>query len=433
MSSIATLAPPPHGSTGARRALVLTTALAPAAWGTTYLVTTELLPPDRPLLAGVLRALPAGLALAAVTRQRPVGAWWGRALVLGTLNIGGFFALLFVAAYRLPGGVAATLGAVQPLIAAGLAAVLLHERLRSQVVVAGLVGVVGVGLLVLRAGAQLDGVGIAAGFAGATSMASGVVLTKRWGRPVPLLTFTTWQLVAGGLVLLPVALVAEGAPPALSATNVAGYLWLGTVGTGLAYALWFRGIERLPVGQVSLLGLVSPIVATIAGWLVVGQHLAAPQLLGMVLVLGAMALGQRPAAAAASAEGVAANTLLGGGHRLQLPLERQLGPGLPAAARPARAAFAGAATLRERSAAVGRGYAGGRSAVTRPGGASWQTCGRTERRRRGPWTSRASTWRRPTATSARSTKRATRPAPATSWSTRGSGSSTRSGCSPPVW
>ena len=43
-----------------------TTALAPAAWGTTYLVTTELLPPGRPLLAGALRALPAGLVLAAV-------------------------------------------------------------------------------------------------------------------------------------------------------------------------------------------------------------------------------------------------------------------------------------------------------------------------------------------------------------------------------
>jgi probable blue pigment (indigoidine) exporter len=286
----------PAGSGVTSRAVVLTTALAPAAWGTTYLVTTELLPPDRPLLAGVLRALPAGLVLAAVTRERPQGAWWARALVLGTLNIGGFFALLFVAAYRLPGGVAATLGAVQPLVAAGLAALLLRERLRPPVVLAGLVGVVGVGLLVLRAGAELDGVGIAAGFAGAASMASGVVLTKRWGRPVPLLTFTTWQLVAGGLVLLPLALAVEGPPPALGVGNVVGYLWLGTVGTGVAYALWFRGIERLPVGQVSLLGLLSPIVATLAGWVVLGQHLAPQQLVGVVLVLGAMALGQRPPA-----------------------------------------------------------------------------------------------------------------------------------------
>ena len=272
---------------------VLLAAIAPMAWGTTYVVTTELLPPGRPLLAGVLRALPAGLVLVAVTRRRPVGAWWAKAAVLGTLNIGAFFALLFVAAYRLPGGVAATLGAVQPLVAATLAAVLLRERLRPTVVAAGLLGLVGVALLVLRAGATLDGVGVLAGLAGATAMATGVVLTKRWGRPVPLLAFTAWQLVAGGLVLLPVALRVEGAPPALTGQNLLGYLWLTTVGTGLAYALWFRGIERLPVARVSLLGLVSPIVATTTGWLVLGQHLTPLQLGGAALVLGALWLGQR--------------------------------------------------------------------------------------------------------------------------------------------
>jgi drug/metabolite transporter (DMT)-like permease len=78
----------------------------PAVWGTTYIVTTELLPPGRPLLTAALRALPAGLLLLAVTRRLPHGDWWWRAAVLGTLNIGAFFALLFISAYRLPGGVA---------------------------------------------------------------------------------------------------------------------------------------------------------------------------------------------------------------------------------------------------------------------------------------------------------------------------------------
>ncbi len=41
--------------------LTLQTAVAPAVWGSTYVVTTKLLPPDRPLLDGMLRALPAGL------------------------------------------------------------------------------------------------------------------------------------------------------------------------------------------------------------------------------------------------------------------------------------------------------------------------------------------------------------------------------------
>ena len=82
--------------------LLAITAAAPASWGLTYAVTTELLPPGRPLLTGALRALPAGLFLASLTRQRPHGGWWSKALILGTLNIGAFFGLLFVAAYRLP-------------------------------------------------------------------------------------------------------------------------------------------------------------------------------------------------------------------------------------------------------------------------------------------------------------------------------------------
>ncbi|NUS13465.1 MAG: EamA family transporter, partial [Streptomyces sp.] len=105
------------------------TALAPAVWGTTYIVTTEFLPDGHPLFAGLLRALPAGLIALALTRTLPRGAWWGKAAVLGVLNIGLFLPLLFTAAERLPGGVAATLGAVQPLAVALLAAPVLHERL----------------------------------------------------------------------------------------------------------------------------------------------------------------------------------------------------------------------------------------------------------------------------------------------------------------
>ena len=282
-------------STGTRPASVLLTLLAPTAWGLTYVVTTELLPSDRPLLAGAMRALPDGLVLAAMTRRRPTGNWWWKSAVLGTFNIGAFFALLFVAAYRLPGGVAATLGAIQPLVAAGLAAVLLGERFRARTAVAGMLGVAGVGLLVLRSGASLDPVGVFAGLGGATSMAVGVVLTKRWGRPVPLTAFTSWQLIAGGLLLAPLALVVEGCPPSLTLENHIGFIWLATGGTAIAYRLWFRGISLLPVSQVSLLGLFSPVVATIAGFLVLDQTLAAQQAAGAALVLIAIGIGQRPA------------------------------------------------------------------------------------------------------------------------------------------
>src|SRR5690606_6946753 len=80
--------------------LTALTALGPVTWGTTYVVTTEMLPPDRPLLAALMRALPAGLAVLALTRTLPRGIWWWRTAVLGTLHIGAFFPLLFLSAYR---------------------------------------------------------------------------------------------------------------------------------------------------------------------------------------------------------------------------------------------------------------------------------------------------------------------------------------------
>lgn len=278
--------------------VLLATAVAPATWGTTYAVTTELLPPDRPLLAGALRAAPAGVLLFAVTRRLPTGVWWWRAAVLGVLNIGAFFALLFVAAGRLEGGVAATLGAVQPLIAAGLAAGVLGEPLRRRNVVAGLLGVAGVAMIVLQPGARLDAVGVVAGLAGAASMAAGVTLAKRWRPDVPVLASTSWQLLVGGAVLAVASVVVEGAPPALSAANVVGFTWLTVVGTAIAYALWFRGIGRLPVANVTLLGLLSPLVAVLVGFAVLDQRLGALQLLGIGVVLTALWIGQRRRAVA---------------------------------------------------------------------------------------------------------------------------------------
>ncbi|MBX9764021.1 MAG: EamA family transporter [Pseudomonadaceae bacterium] len=66
---------------------VLMTALAPAIWGSTYIVTTELLPPDRPFTAALLRALPAGLLLVLYSRYWPARRDWPRLLVLAALNM----------------------------------------------------------------------------------------------------------------------------------------------------------------------------------------------------------------------------------------------------------------------------------------------------------------------------------------------------------
>jgi len=272
---------------------LLLTALAPTIWGSTYVVTTLMLPPGYPLTVAMLRSLPAGILLMLWVRALPHGIWWLRVFVLGALNFSVFWALLFVAAYRLPGGVAATLGAIQPLVVIALARLLLGAPVRGLSVVAALTGLAGVALLVLTPKAALDPVGVAAGLGSAASMALGTVLSRRWQPPVSALTFTSWQLTAGGILLVPAALLAEAPLPTFTLVNVMGLAWLGLIGAALTYVLWFRGVARLEPAAVSSLGFLSPLSATVLGWAILGQSLSPLQLAGMGVVVGSVWLSQR--------------------------------------------------------------------------------------------------------------------------------------------
>ena len=277
-----------------RLTLVLLTALAPIAWGTTYLVTTELLPAGHPLFAGLLRSLPAGLLAVVLSGRLPHGTWWAKSFVLGALNIGAFFPLLFLAAERLPGGVAAAVAGAQPLIVLLLGALVLQERIRPLGAAAAVIGAGGVALVVLGPAAELDVWGVLAALGGVTATGVGMILTKRWGRPsgVGPVAYAGWQLTAGGLLLLPLTLLGEGVPAKIDTRAALGYLWLGTVGGIVAYTLWFRGVQQLPVIAPGLLALLSPLVATALGVLVAGERFTFTQTVGLALAIGALVLGQ---------------------------------------------------------------------------------------------------------------------------------------------
>lgn len=271
------------------------TAIAPVVWGSTYIVTTEFLADFSPLTVAMLRALPAGLLLLAIVRQLPTGTWWVRSLILGALNISIFLSMLFVAAYRLPGGVAGTVLSAQPLIVVFLSVFLLSSPVRPLAIIGALVGMGGVALLVLTPSAALDAIGIAAGLAGASSMALGIILTRKWQPPVSPLTFTAWQLTAGGLLLVPVVLLADRSIPVPTVSNLMGLAWLGLIGAALTYALWFRGIGRLNSTVVSSLLFLSPLTAVLLGWGFLDQTLTALQIVGIALVIGSIWLSQRAA------------------------------------------------------------------------------------------------------------------------------------------
>lgn len=272
---------------------ILLTSLAPVIWGTTYIVTTESLPPGRPLTAALLRVLPAGILLLAWAWHRPdrQAAW--RVLILAVLNIALFQALLFVAAYRLPGGLAAVLGAIQPLVVMALAWAFDGRRPRVLAVIAAIAGVAGMAMLLMAPGMRWDVVGVAAALAGAFGMAIGTWLTRRWDLPMPVASLTGWQLLLGGVLLLPATLAVEGLPGRLTPSQLAGHAYLCLFGAVVSYGLWFRGLARLSPVAVTSLGLLSPVTAVIIGWTWLGESMRGWSMAGLLVVLASVLAVQR--------------------------------------------------------------------------------------------------------------------------------------------
>jgi probable blue pigment (indigoidine) exporter len=269
-------------------------------FGTAFVATDVL--PATPLWNAVWRILPAGLLLFVIRPAMPRGGWWARSAVLGALNFGGFFAFQAVAAHRLPGAMVSTISAAQCVVVPVIV-LMLGQRVSSRQLWMPVVGAFGVGLLVLQGDTGLDSVGVAASAALAMLSASGMVLTRRWGVPPSThpLSAIAWQMLAGGIILAPLAVVIEGRPPAMTFGQLGTTAWLAGPATALAFALFFGGLFKgVAATTASRLLLLGPVVAALLGWVVAGDTLSVAQLVGIALVLavqfgGTSAVNQRPA------------------------------------------------------------------------------------------------------------------------------------------
>ena len=271
---------------------VLICAVAPVSWGATYFVTRHFLPEGAPLWSAALRALPAGVLLLAIARRLPVGSWWWRSLVLGLLNFAAFFVLVYLAAQLLPTSVAASVMALAPVALAMLAVPLLRQKPTAYMLIGAVIGVVGVGLLVGLGAGRIDPLGVAVSLAALLLSSLGAILATRWRDDAPLVATTSWQLVAGGALLLAAAIVVEGAPPSMTPVNLLAYVAVSVVATAIAFLCWFAGLMHLPAGTVGLIGLLNPVTGVLLGVLLAAETLSMLQWLGLALVGGALLLGR---------------------------------------------------------------------------------------------------------------------------------------------
>lgn len=271
---------------------MLICAIAPISWGATYYVTRHYLPPDAPLWGAAFRALPAGLVLILFARKLPRGDWWWKAALLGLLNFATFFVLVYLAAQLLPTSVAASIMALAPIVLAALAVPLLGQLLRLPIVIGAVIGVGGVALLVGFGGERIEPLGVVVSLAALLLSSLGAIFATRWRDDLPLVATTSWQLIAGGLLLFAAAALVEGPPPEVTLASGAAYAAVAIIATALAFLCWFAGLRHLPAGTVGLVGLLNPVTGVLLGVMLAGERLGAAQWFGIALVGSALLIGR---------------------------------------------------------------------------------------------------------------------------------------------
>ncbi|WP_051969422.1 EamA family transporter [Kitasatospora azatica] len=268
-------------------------------WGSTYLgirIVVESMPA---LLSGAARFLCAGALLLAVLgfrhgagALRVTGRQLGSTAVVGVLLLVVGNGLLVIAEGSIPSGLAALLVAAVPLWV-----VLLRAVFGERPGWARLLGVLlGLGGLAVLSVPGISGTvslgGVLTIMIASVSWAVGSFASARLPMPANPLVASAYEMLIGGFGCLLVAL-ARGEERGLDLGAITTRSWLALVylvlvGSLVGFTAYAWLLQRAPLGLVATYAYVNPVVAVFLGWLVLGEGLSLPELLGGLIVVAAV-------------------------------------------------------------------------------------------------------------------------------------------------
>jgi inner membrane transporter RhtA len=235
-----------------------------------------------PVGAVFMRLLVAGVILCVAVRPRLRGlsrrAWLSAVALAAALVV--MNACFYISLTRIPLGVAVTVEALGP-----LALSVIVSRRKSAWVWA-LLALLGVALLSLtgvRVG-HLDPIGLGFAAGAGLSWAGYILATARAGADFPRLDGLAVATAIGAVVTAPFAVVAVDPDAALRWQVLGLGVTVGVMSSVIPYSLELMSLRRLPPETFAILTCLSPVVAAVAGWLILGQHLAATGYVAIVLV-----------------------------------------------------------------------------------------------------------------------------------------------------
>lgn len=267
--------------------------LLAALWGFSFVATRAAVQDVPPILLAALRFDIAGLVMLAYAgfttdRWRPrTRADWVVVGLGGTFFVAAHHAFLFAGQQYVTSAVAGVVISLDPILAAAFARVLLpDERLSPLGLVGFLFGLLGVGIIAQPDPNNLltaDLRGVILIFLAAAAFALGAVLTRRYRTTLPVQSMQAWMMLLGAPLLHGAALVSPSESFAAAQWTTMALLGLGylaVVAGGLGYLLYFALLDRLGPVEINLVGYVAPVFATLGGWLLLGERLAATTAIG---------------------------------------------------------------------------------------------------------------------------------------------------------
>jgi drug/metabolite transporter (DMT)-like permease len=269
-------------------------------WGWSFLFIKVILEDAPPTFLAWGR-IALGLAVLVVAMRRrgesmPERRYWGHLLVLGLAMSVLPFMLIGWGEEHISSALASVLNACTPLFAAGFAAGLLGERLRPPQLAGVAIGFLGVAAVAGVGGGDLAGSSLLGSLAVVLASAGygfGFAYANRFTTGLSALQLSFGQLLAGTVILAPVAVIDVAAGRvALGPQAALCLLLLGTLGTGYAYLLNYRTLQESGATVASLVTYLVPLVAVVAGVLVLGEPFSLRLILGGLVVIGGVALVQ---------------------------------------------------------------------------------------------------------------------------------------------
>ena len=271
-------------------------------WGSTYLGIRAAVETIPPLLMAGFRFLLAGAVMYAVVapkhargENRPTLVQLRSSLIIGAVLLVGGNGLLSVGETGLESGLAALIVATVPVWMVLINAVVTRTRITKSMVLALVLGTIGVGLLMGGPGSGAINVAKAIiVLIASVFWAAGSVYSRTAPLPSNPLVVTSLQMLAGGLLLI-IAGAATGEfgrldLRAITANSLIGFFWLVLAGSMLAFSAYVYANANLPNDTVATYAYVNPVVAVILGTLIGQEHITLNLVLGGAVIVSAVAL-----------------------------------------------------------------------------------------------------------------------------------------------